>query len=641
MTAVAPTSRRTASTPRESAAAAQLLARAERLESAVRTPLSRLLQQDTRGALAARALTDPWALVLAGGLPLEYADRWGAADGIAPTAAREPAAIVWAIRHALLERGDMAVPLVSLPARVGRVSGTTPPLDRLAATVHQLASSGVVEYYEGSVALPAAAATEASLARRIARMIASPAPGAERRVALVRRRLAEGTPLSPSQQEAVIAVAAHRLVVITGPAGTGKTEVIREINRVFSALGDRVIGATPTGKAADVLHSRGVPAVDTLHATLGITPEDTEPDSAPAGRMAPITSTILFVDEATMPDAILYERMFASISDNTTVVLVGDVNQLLPVGPGSVYETLVNLAPLIPVVRLTEVRRTGGILTTNGLAIADGRLPSFTDPYGATKDYTAAWYDAARIPPLYVEMATKAAKRSTPPDEVALDAAARWIVDTACATLMPAYGLAPHEFVQIITPQAPGPLGTIRLGGMMRERLNPLAPDDRDVRWLYHDKVNCLRKRDPLLVIGSIKADDGTILRNGTTAEVVAIDRASRTFTIARDNGDQYVVPSAASRECMLRYAMTVDRTQGSEYGVVLQVAHDATARSLATRNRYYTGYTRARKASVTWGTDERIRYCVSDAGRDRRFTTLATRIREELDAREGVPGVS
>ncbi|MGI8546540.1 MAG: ATP-dependent DNA helicase [Gemmatimonadaceae bacterium] len=548
------------------------------------------------------------------------------------TTTRTPAALVWVVRQALIERGDMAVPLAALPRLVRRASGEQLSLDVLAKLVHQLATAGLLEVYRESIALPSAAATEVSLARRIAHLIATPPQGAERREALVRRRLAEGTPLSASQQEAVVAVAGNRLVLITGFAGTGKTEVIKEINRIYSGLGDRILGATPTGKAADVLHSRGVPQVETLHSTLGITPDDTEPESEPVEKAPPIVSTILFVDEATMPDAIIYERLLAAIPDNMTLVLVGDVNQLLPVGPGTVYDTLVRMEPLVRVVRLTEVRRTAGLLTDNGLAITEGRMPRLTDPFGAKQDYTSAWYDASRIPPLYSEMAAKAAKRTTPPDEVAMDAAARWIVDTACATLMGAYGLSSHEFVQIITPQGPGPLGTIRLGGMMRERLNPLATDDRDLRWTYQDKVNCLRKRDPILVIGQIKAEDGTVLRNGTAAQVVAIDRASRTFTLARDSGDEYVVPSAASRECMLRYAMTVDRTQGSEYGVVLQIVHDATARSLATRNRYYTGYTRARKASVTWGTDERIRYCVTDAGGDRRYTTLPSRIREELE---------
>jgi exodeoxyribonuclease V alpha subunit len=623
-----------------SAAAAQIAARAERLEFAVRGSLANLLAKDARGSLAQYALADPWALVLAGGLPFEIADRWAAEDGIEHTSSRAPASVVWAVRHALLDRGDMAVPMLDLPRLIQRIRGEPVELDSLANTVHQLMVNGVLEVFGDSVALPSAAATEASLARRITDLLTTPPADSERREALVRRRLAEGTPLSLSQQEAVIAVARHRLVVITGAAGTGKTEVIREINRLYSALGDRVLGATPTGKAADVLHSRGVPQVQTLHATLGITPDDTEPDSYPVESAHPLLATILFVDEATMPDAIIYERLFASLPDNMTVVLVGDVNQLLPVGPGTVYETLVNMPSIVPVIRLTEVRRTAGLLTDNGLAIAEGRMPRFTDPFGGKQDYTAAWYDAARVPPLYREMATKAAKRSTPAEEVAMDAAARWIVDTACSTLMTAYGLSPHEFVQIITPQGPGPLGTIRLGGMMRNRLNPLPPDERDLRWTYQDKVNCLRKRDPILVIGSIKSSDGSLLRNGTAAEVVAIDRASRTFTLARAGGDEYIVPSSASRECMLRYAMTVDRTQGSEYGVVLQVVHDATARSLATRNRYYTGYTRARKASVTWGTDERIRYCVTDAGSDRRYTTLPDRLREELELKGQRAGV-
>jgi exodeoxyribonuclease V alpha subunit len=377
-----------------------------------------------------------------------------------------------------------------------------------------------------------------------------------------------------------------------------------------------------------------VPNVSTLHAALGLTPEDTTPESAPIETRSPLVGTILFVDEGTMPDAIIYERLFASIPEQMTVVLVGDVNQLSPVGPGTVYETLITLAPTVCTVRLTDVRRTTGLLTENAHAIARGRMPTFTDPYARTPDYTSAWYDATAIPRVYHELAAKAAKRHTSVDDILMDAAARWIVTTACATLMPAYGLAPHEFVQIITPQTPGPLGTARLAGMMREQLNPQKSGEQDTRWLYADGSNYLRKRDPVLVIGSIKANNGTILRNGTAAQVVAVDRAHRMFTLARDSGDEYVLPSTAARECILRYAMTVDRTQGSEYGVVLQITHDVTARSLGTRRRYYTGYTRARRASLTWGTDERIRYCIADLNNDHRYTTLAARIRQELQGR-------
>ena len=630
-TAIAKASRAPVRSP-SLAHVAQLVTRAEQLEMSVRPPLLRLLSQDLDGIIARQARTDPWVLVVASGLPLQIVDRWAEEDRIPRTRTRPAAAVIWAIRHALLNDGDMALPLARLAHHVHAATGDRPTLDALAVTVHQLGTAGLLEMYGDTVMLPNAAATEASLARRIAPLITARAPGAVRREALVRRRLADGTPLTPVQQEGVIAVASHRLVIIDGPAGTGKTTVIKEIHRIFTAIGDRVIGATPTGKAADVLLARGVPRVDTVHATLGLTPDDTDPESAPVGTGAPLSGTILIVDEGTMPDAIVYERLFAAVPEHMTVVLVGDVNQLLPVGPGSVYETLLGMAPLVRVVRLTEVRRTSGLLTENSIAICAGRMPRFTNPFGASPDYTAAWYDAAVIPSSYRELAAKAAKRNTPPDEITMDAAARWIVATACTTLMPAYGLGPHEFVQLITPQAPGPLGTIRLAGMMREYLNPLGLEGRDVQWKYADQVNTLRRRDPILVIGSVKAHDGTLLRNGTAVHVTAIDRAGRTFTVARDSGDEYVVPAAAARECILRYAMTVDRTQGSEYGVVVQITHDITARSLATRRRYYTGFTRARKASITWGTDERIRYCLANVG-DRRYSTLARRIHERLAA--------
>jgi exodeoxyribonuclease V alpha subunit len=580
----------------------------------------------TAHGTSARILADenPWALVMAGVLAYEVAKARAASLPETPgrKRARRGALVLTAMRRLTLDGGHLAVPMPLLKAAVEDVAGAAIDARPLAIVVAGLLDAGLLAGFGEVVALPAAAAIETDTARRMGAHLRTPwalTPAIER---VVDKRLS-GTTLSPEQCAVVRTAFAAPFVCCTGPAGSGKTVVIRELVRLLEAMGDTVLVAAPTGKACEVLVSRGIAQAVTVHRLLGLTPDDTRALAMPTVPAQPLRGAYLIVDEPTQIDAVTWQRLWAAIPPGMRVTMVGDVYQLGPVGPGNPFEVAVHMPDVVPVHTLRDVRRTTGRLTTNGLGLTRGATPIFDGPVDAP---LSPFYDVRELPAhLRARASSTLAKNATAQDRE-LAAVAAYIVDLATVTI-PAQipGLRPGTDLQVLTPQAPGPLGTHALSAAIREIVNPKGEASR---WTYAERTQKVRAGDAIIALDTL-ADT---IPTGATGEILTLDQVARgAWAKFTHRQEPAFLTTDGLRRCALRYALTVHRTQGSEYPAVLQVVHDATARSLATRRSTYTAYTRGRRFSGIVGTDARLAYALANDHSDHRHSALERRLRAAL----------
>jgi RecD/TraA family predicted helicase len=581
----------------------------------------------TRGHRLVR--DNPWAAVLAGALRWEFAEDWGrdlVTRGVAP-GTRVAAALVEVVRRSAVERGHTVVDVRYLPPMVAALLHHAIAPDACAASLHRLCEHGVLTFWEGTIALPSLARTEARIAARMAAHLrTTPAPSSAFGRA-VRKRLLTSM-LSESQRDAVLAAMTSGFACITGSAGTGKTVVIRELVKLLEALNDVVLVATPTGKAAEVLVSRGIPHATTIHAVLGLRPDDTPALGADPIRSTSLRAKWVILDEATQVDIVLWDHFWAAIEPGTHVLAIGDVGQLPPVGPGAPFETCIASADLLTVRRLHEVRRTTGRLTTNAVAIHEGRMPAF-DAVPSSAAPVAPFWDTSAMPEHYRQRAQEALGKKATAAHVSYDAIAAWVVDIVAVELPRALPhLDPAREVQVLAPQGPGPLGTLRLNALLRDRLNPAPEGEKDAPWWYRGKAFRARVGDQIIATDTI----GDGIRNGAVGEIVRLDGSSRKATVLFAHQRLPVqIPRTELALLTLRYALTVHRMQGSEIPVVVQVVSEAHNPSLLTRRSMYTGATRAQQVSGIVGTEACWTAALANTAQDERRSSLRSRLEVAL----------
>lgn len=421
--------------------------------------------------------------------------------------------------------------------------------------------------------------------------------------------------LNERQAEAVAAACDAGLSVMTGAAGTGKTFCITTICRIAEERGLRVALAAPTGKAAlRMQESTGRPA-KTIHRTLApeIDYDDLgepvfdfrlrgKPISIKDGDRTTelsgfIEADLVIVDEVSMVDVHLARSLLRALRPATALVLVGDPNQLPPVGPGSILRDLVQQRPC-PVTALSQVVRQAGTLKECINAVLRGTVPDTTPTEPLDGGLVRPWVVSARheSPVDAAAFAVKAFVELLP--KQAID-------DPRTGERRP---IRPFEDVQILTPQHKGPAGTVALNravqrAVQRARGVEVAPPadgevERAARPLAGDRVIWTRN-DYRIVEGG--------LMNGTLGQV--IERASDgTYLVTFDGVEDPVAVTAkdASEKMQLAYAITVHKSQGSEFPIALSVVHKS-HRFMHHRSLIYTAVSRARVASIIvgdpWGT--------------------------------------
>ncbi|MEU4512950.1 ATP-dependent RecD-like DNA helicase [Nonomuraea wenchangensis] len=429
-------------------------------------------------------------------------------------------------------------------------------------------------------------AREQALATHLARLLRA-------RSTLPLRAFREDDSLHDDQRAAVTMALTSTVAVITGGPGVGKSHTVRAIATAVRQAGGTVTLAAPTGKAAKRLSElTGLPAM-TVHRMLAQQP-DPEPGTLFDER--PSRADLVVVDEASMLDLHLATRLVAAVPSGSHLLLIGDSDQLPSIGPGDVLADLLRV-PGVPRIQLTHVfRQAGG----SGIVEAAHRIRAGRMPL--TPGRGGFWFEELDDP----------------------GQVAQRVAHLAMVAIPRKQGVEPSQ-VQVLCPMRKGETGATALGRLIQDRLNPAA-DDKPEHW---SGATVFRVGDRVMPIRN-NYDKGVF--NGETGTVTAVTPAERTITIRTDDGESVAYGFDELDDLTHAYAISVHRSQGSEYPFVVAPIVAESGGIMLRRKLLYTLVTRARAWVVLVGQREALELAVHRIG-SRRNTGLARRLSLTLEA--------
>ena len=419
-----------------------------------------------------------------------------------------------------------------------------------------------------------------------------------------------GVELDDLQRKAVIETQNNGITIITGGPGTGKTTTINATIQMFEADGLEVSLAAPTGRAAKRMNEATGHEAKTIHRLLEISggaSEETGRDEIDAkfGRneQNPLETDVIIVDEMSMVDTFLVHALLKAVTIGTRVVFVGDINQLASVGPGNVLRDIIE-SEQFSVVRLTKVFRQAGEsgIVTNAHKINKGEQVALDNSMG---DF------------LYIERENA---------QMALNATIGLMMSK-----LPQYVEAKPMDIQVLTPMRGGILGVNSLNEQLQKYINPQDENKREreiagVIFREGDKVMQIKNNYQLeweqRSEGGRIYDSGTGIFNGDMGIITTINNTTNTMEVVFDD-DRYVIyDSKQAEELELAYAITIHKSQGSEYPAVIMPLVSGVS-MLMTRNLLYTGVTRAKKCVCIVGRKETFSAMIANEDQHRRYSGL------------------
>ena len=432
-----------------------------------------------------------------------------------------------------------------------------------------------------------------------------PAPAAFKHK-LMTAAQSSGVEYAPQQMQAVADAAVSGLLLLTGGPGTGKTTIVNGILSLYDQMGLKCLLAAPTGRAAKRMTEVTGRDAATIHRLLGA---GIDPHSGELvfshNEEEPLKTDAVIVDEMSMVDILLLRSLLRAIPKRTRLILVGDPDQLPPVGPGFPFGDMLR-AKTLPSVRLTEVFRQAqeSLIVMNAHRINGGEMPELRNRKS----------DFFFLP-----------CRSE--EEVAQT------VRGLCQTRLPQNMGIPATDIQVLSPTKKGGAGTVALNRLLQASLNPPAPDKREKQlgetvFREGDRVMQIRNNYDILW----KKRDGSMVGagifNGDVGTVTVIDPELELVTVVFDDREADYDFSQLG-ELELAYAMTVHKSQGSEYRAVVLCAWNASP-MLLSRSILYTAVTRARELLILVGRQETVAAMVENAKVGRRYTGLKLRLQEK-----------
>jgi exodeoxyribonuclease V alpha subunit len=450
--------------------------------------------------------------------------------------------------------------------------------------------------WAGAVYLKELHLAEKGLAERLQAMLSVPVEPVAIESESIARQVHEklAIKLSDEQLQVLEAVFAHRIAIISGGPGTGKTTLLRSISALIQARGKRLLLAAPTGRAARRLAEVTRRKASTIHRLLGYNFTDM---GFIHNRDYPLDADAVIIDEASMVDTELMYHLLAAVPLSARLILVGDVFQLPSVGPGNVLADLIDSGS-IPVFYLNTIFRQEleSAIILNAHKVRQGEPPNFpdtTDGDDLTDCHFIEQSDPDRVASRIVEL---------------------------CRRELPAnLGLDPVNDIQVLTPMHKGAVGTINLNNLLQKVLNPPTADMKPAATGFQigDKVMHLKNNYQKEVY------------NGDIGIVASIDNQKDELSVNYD-GRTVFYESDELDEMTMAYAISIHKSQGSEYPAVivpLMTQHYV----LLQRNLLYTAMTRGQKLVVLIGTRKALNIALNNDKPQWRLTGLAARLKSGL----------
>ena len=432
--------------------------------------------------------------------------------------------------------------------------------------------------------------SETSIASKIKTLIGSPKLirriDADNAIEWVQQQLS--ITLAEKQKEAIKSAIENKVMVITGGPGTGKTTIINAVIKIFSRIGVQIFLAAPTGRAAKRMSEVTGHEAKTIHRMLKYSIKG---GGFEKNEENPLDCELLIVDEASMIDTILMHHLLKAVPKQATFILVGDVNQLPSVGAGSILNDIIN-SQAVPVVELNEIFRQAqeSLIIVNAHKINNGVMPSLKTSGEKLEDF------------YFIE--------KEDPEEVL-----KLIVELTTERIPKRFNFDPIDEIQILTPMHRGVVGASNLNITLQQVLNPredgITRGGRNFR--ISDKVMQIRNNYDKEVF------------NGDIGRIQNIDTESQEATISFD-GRTVAYDYPDLDEIVLAYAVSVHKSQGSEYpAVVIPILTQHYM--LLQRNLIYTGVTRGKKLVVIIGTKKALAIGLKNNKTRKRYTYLKYRL--------------
>ena len=423
---------------------------------------------------------------------------------------------------------------------------------------------------------PALYQMEKSVARRLNEIAQTP-------IARPVQATLANTHLSDEQAAAVRGCLAHNLFVLTGGPGTGKTTILKAVIDSAEASGLQVMLCAPTGQAAKRMGIATGREATTIHRMLGYNPESKD---FACNRDNLLVADFIVIDESSMLDLWLLHHLLAALNEGTRVLFVGDVHQLPSVGAGNVLNDII-ASGVAHVARLTKTFRQGdgSCIIENAKAIKDGIMPVLDNK---NRNFFMFNVDA--------------------------DQAGELVADIVANRIPNTFGLKSEE-IQVLSPTYKGEAGVDAINTRLQKQFNGKSS------WTINHKSGLFKVGDRVIQTKN-NYDDGVM--NGEVGHITFIDKKNRTVTTQFDD-NKVTYRYNQLWQIKLAYAITIHRSQGSEYkAVVIPVVEGM---SMMQRNLLYTAVTRAKQLVVLVGNQAAIQEAIADVSATERWTALATRI--------------